>query len=74
MARMQLQDWDPRMTRSSFVTVSEAAEMLGGLRPRTVRDAIRDGRLTAYRPVFGREALLLRSDVIRLAGARGAAA
>jgi excisionase family DNA binding protein len=45
---------------STYLSVAQAAEITG-LQPRTIRDAINDGRLAAVRPRGVRRQLILRA-------------
>lgn len=70
MPSMHLRQWEPGMSRSDLITISEAAKILG-CKVQTLRRKVREGRISAYRPMIGVGALVARRDIERYAGVDG---
>ena len=70
MPAMNLLPWKPGMSRNDLITIKEAADILG-CRVQTLRRKVREGRISAYRPMIGVGALVVRRDIERYAGVDG---
>ena len=63
---LPMHPWPDGATRDDFMTIAEAAEVLGYRDGRALRNAVHKGRLRAYHPVIRYGALLLRADIAAL--------